>query len=861
VVNSSASSLRRHPFLPSQGSGTRLLQRCFLLLLLVLQVTATLLGQEGVPKDGYKAAQKDAKGIIWAIPKNQRGCLFRFDGRNWSREAAPFPESSRAIANEVFLLSDGTVACFWGWDTCEFAVTHHRGAESRLLAKGHNPLFTPALPYPPLEDSQKGLWFTGYSPEIVYVKADGQVKNYTIQPEYLINPSKPLHNPVHATEDGRGRIWIWSRYRSHSGARIRGALLIDGEEISHINPASEIPEPFFYGIIRKDASHLWLVMEEVGMFETDINTLESKKLPTPEPEGFHYPQTIFSSGSDLYYMGPLPDNRHTLWRYRDGKWVVVLNAVDERGSLPEERTWTRTSQGIILCSYGAPPWYIPDNGTPVRLNWRYRFPLAEATCMYQLPDNSFFALSRRGEVFHGSLLIPPPPEPALRVQDYNILGDCILDSDGDAWTILSEKDKALSHWNGKQWSSYPLPQEFRARPILAVDSQRRVWAFPSVFSMNPSTAFFDSKSEKWIVFPTIENAFESVKTDLPQFPQGHPWGLFCALSGDHQRIAFRWVNKIVYYDGTQWHSWKDREITGKSCYLGAPFFDKEERLCVGIYADVWKLDAQCQWQLAKEEKAPPEYRESRSNPPEECPAVSSDDDSGAYDNKGAYWAIRGQQLYKCLMGNCVKLFADREPHPFIDGRKIRKVWMDRSRNTLFLTEAQNDSGSRSLVRIPTKNLPPQPGLHISVIPTEEAVAKIKLRTQSEAKLLFRWQLDAGPWQWTEKREITTPSLLNGPHAITVEAFNEELESIPKPVIAQFEIKKFTVQQIKAFITRLDDRDFEKRKAAIKALSRQPDDALPALKTARPTANDDQRWWIDAAIQQIERNQRAQGKSL
>jgi hypothetical protein len=39
--------------------------------------------------------------------------------------------------------------------------------------------------------------------------------------------------------------------------------------------------------------------------------------------------------------------------------------------------------------------------------------------------------------------------------------------------------------------------------------------------------------------------------------------------------------------------------------------------------------------------------------------------------------------------------------------------------------------------------------------------------------------------------------------------------------------------------------------AVAALLRQPALALPLLRSAREQADADQRWWIDAAIQQIE----------
>jgi len=45
-----------------------------------------------------------------------------------------------------------------------------------------------------------------------------------------------------------------------------------------------------------------------------------------------------------------------------------------------------------------------------------------------------------------------------------------------------------------------------------------------------------------------------------------------------------------------------------------------------------------------------------------------------------------------------------------------------------------------------------------------------------------------------------------------------------------------------------------------ALALHPESALPVLKATRDSMdNDDQRWWIDAAIQQIEREQSGRQK--
>lgn len=69
--------------------------------------------------------------------------------------------------------------------------------------------------------------------------------------------------------------------------------------------------------------------------------------------------------------------------------------------------------------------------------------------------------------------------------------------------------------------------------------------------------------------------------------------------------------------------------------------------------------------------------------------------------------------------------------------------------------------------------------------------------------------------------------------------------------ANFTVEIDPQAQIQGMIKRLNDPDFTRREAAIVALKRQPAAAMKELKAARNLANEDQRWWIDAALQEIE----------
>ncbi|MGA9777239.1 MAG: HEAT repeat domain-containing protein [Limisphaerales bacterium] len=60
----------------------------------------------------------------------------------------------------------------------------------------------------------------------------------------------------------------------------------------------------------------------------------------------------------------------------------------------------------------------------------------------------------------------------------------------------------------------------------------------------------------------------------------------------------------------------------------------------------------------------------------------------------------------------------------------------------------------------------------------------------------------------------------------------------------------TAGDVKQWIVQLSDADYAKREAAVTALSHHREIALPALREAlEKTTDSDQRWWIQAAIQQ------------
>ena len=124
----------------------------------------------------------------------------------------------------------------------------------------------------------------------------------------------------------------------------------------------------------------------------------------------------------------------------------------------------------------------------------------------------------------------------------------------------------------------------------------------------------------------------------------------------------------------------------------------------------------------------------------------------------------------------------------------------------------------------------------------------------KGKVWFTWRVDGGAWTApTESAETTVNWLANGKHRIEAAALDERLQIDPTPAAAEVAIHVDPQKQLAALIEQLKDPDYSVRDAAVAALVRQPALALPLLQSAREKAGPDQRWWIDAAIQQIKEN--------
>jgi hypothetical protein len=311
--------------------------------------------------------------------------------------------------------------------------------------------------------------------------------------------------------------------------------------------------------------------------------------------------------------------------------------------------------------------------------------------------------------------------------------------------------------------------------------------------------------------------------------------------------------QIHYFDGQRWQSWRRQEVDRSSRpYLDGPaFFDRAGNFAVDIEGTTWEYLVQGGWHSTSFEPGPTDDRNLQSPqplpPPPGCEFGSPE--SIAQDRVGTYWMTYRGQFYHAITGLCLPQSSTEAHQPFIDGRTVKAVFIDPQGNAFLETYLHSNQNIGEYVIVNARQPLPQTRLHASV----DNVGAVKLDFEStvKGKAWFTWRADNDVWAPpAQVGEATLTGLADGKHRIEARAIDERLRIDPTPAVVEVEIHADNQNQIAALIEHLKDQDYSVRDAAVAGLVRQPALALPLLQSAREKAGPDERWWIDAALQQI-----------
>jgi hypothetical protein len=411
----------------------------------------------------------------------------------------------------------------------------------------------------------------------------------------------------------------------------------------------------------------------------------------------------------------------------------------------------------------------------------------------------------------------------------------VASTDGHVWAVR-QATGPIHEWDGKQRVERPLPPHDGVINSLLTDNRNRVWAmgYEQVFLWQPNDA-------QWQRFPNFKSALEQCLQADPQFCLTNCADLQISFSGDGRVVMRETVpdyNSVVYFDGHSWRKWPQKDVPS-----GYPQFDDHGIPVIHADDNVWQFDG-IGWWLSHPDPArvpplPVSYRI-----PEKIQMLASSAWRIVADNDGGFWFTLQGQLFRARAGLRIAVLGRNEA-AFCDDRSVRAAAVDRDGNVFLMTNYGSDC-----VWLPPLRPRPTTAMQTSI---RGDSFQARLEAHGAGKHWFVWRLDDGNWSDpTPQSEITLDFLPNGNHTFEARAIDDFLQVDLGAARKEFSVAVDRKNQVTAEITQLFDQDFAARNRAIIGLAEQPDLALPALKQRRTNATDAERWWIDAAIQEVER---------
>jgi streptogramin lyase len=833
---------------------------------------APSLAAQSWPVDSTQISRvaQDSTGQVWGTSAAMGPSVYRWQGDKWNSVTGEGASGNIT----VFAMTtgpDGGVYCLWAGAEGGNIVTWHKGTVSRTIAR-----FTGDVGGVPniFVDPRKNIWITGGGIQIYRITPEGKAECvYTIEYDHRYDSNLPggghlIFDSVFATADGQGRVWFWAGGPHGGGVpTLNGILILDGKKFElHANfPGPPIKR---YTALEPDgADHMWLAGTRDQLYRVNTKTLIAEVVPEPASNAFRFVQKIFHAGGTTYVLsaeGSMPVMERSgegrigvLWRLQDGEWKRVLNGIDMRPpSLTDPpRSFAVTPAGLWLGAYGTGPWFIPAGpGESVHIDWRHGFSLEDSEGLMALPDGRLLVVAANT----GTMAVKPADllaafQSPCNVQTLNPLRVFVADRQDHLWGFLSGERKVISEWDGKTWSEHALPQNIDPMRFwnYGVDSQDRIWVVPNcqgvVYVLNPRSGDVET-------YPDFSAALQA---QLPNRASFHVRGdrfTVPTFTPDGQ-IGYRdGCAQAHYFNGRTWQSWRAQDIdtARRGGFDGPAFFDRAGHFALNIAGRTWEYTQAEGWRITTYEKGfgTDQERLVPQFPPLPPGCEISNPESVAQDRLGTYWLTSRGQLYRAIPGLCVPQFSPQQRQPFGDSRTIKTVLIDPQGNAFLETYFHSHPNIGEYVIVSARQPLPQTKLRAAV----EATGSVKLQfeTQMKGKVRFTWRIDGGAWTPpTESSETKVNWLANGKHVIEAAALDDRLQIDPTPAAATVTIQVDPQKQVAALIEQLRDPDYSARDAAVAALVRQPALALPLLQSAREGADADQRWWIDAAIQQIE----------
>ncbi len=621
---------------------------------------------------------------------------------------------------------------------------------------------------------------------------------------------------------------------------------------------------------------LWVGTSEYGLLELEAETLRGKQAVVAGHPRFTEMTQVFRFGDSWIGLcnSTTQDRAQAVCKLVGDTWKVL---VDPLGSCVPRNADPRVRRPCLVTERGA--WvgageragvvFVPlDGGEPVRFDWERGLPVPTPSRIVETPEGDLLFISASSDYFvisESELLATKPVESRLDV--LALPSNVFQTADGAIWYASTKRNGriCLSRWEDGDWRPFeqrvgPFVSSQEDPPLAGAcgDRENRIWValsppYDVAYIVTPPLPGEEGNGT-WRPFDHYGDAVLSEGVTRDDFLQ--PWDggetqHFQIARHDDGRVAFKLEDVVYYHDGAKWLTWDDDSVLKVRSYYGEPVFDDAGKLHYKSSYDHWIYDGEGEWadHPDNDDNALPLTPKRRSEVPPYAPRGKPT--SKIMDREGTQWLQYGKAVYRAACGICLPVIAGDEASPFGRHTFIRDVFVAPNGDVLFK--------SHLAVSVLAPGLLPPVETRVVCDPvTPDSVCIDPQSGVMTGAKWHTWRIDGGPWQDAFAGSYTVKGMTEGRHIVEVTAIGPKFALDPTP--ARFEIEiRITGDDIDRWIADLASGDERARYDAIESLARMPH-ALPALRKALETSPPDARWWIEVAIQTIERDATATDSS-
>ncbi|MGV3658935.1 MAG: hypothetical protein ACO1TE_02090 [Prosthecobacter sp.] len=832
---------------------------------------------------GTMSLAADDTGNVWLTLPRGGPALARFGRGKWRVvKPAGFADSLRA--SQLLRLANGRVACLWKdvGRSEAWVLSQHRGEEHSnwcyLELKCEQPRLLP------LADG--GVLITEAGRSVLRIRPDRTVERFELPESLFIAPKKNddgstsdtrVHVQVHAVQDKRGKIWLWSYAMKplEYQWRLRGLVrLEDGsfqpEKLGDIDGATPLS-----AIVPWEAGTLAVAVSGRGLFQFDSVRQSARQIEIQSDELKHI-EKIFRAHGDWHFIttprppetrievsktfsGTMvlhthrfhdPEKRSTaILRFRQKKLEVITWKLDAEAEFGwADRPVVETPEGFWTCAKDSGLLFITqEEGVLARrpFDWRNGLPLPAPRLLAKAGDYLVAADALSSSAIAITAKAPSPLPVPSRVDVVESSSLLLEDTQGGFFGVL--QDGKFHRWKAGHWEKMQGPAHMDAMAgNELVEDGGQAWFIPRADGL---AAVCDLATGEWQEFDSLEQALEArLKPGGRMLPPNYLFpSAIASAAGQDRRIGFlRHTGTLHLFDSGGWRTWRLSDIAGPDARIDAVLrFDAAGALAAPIGSVWWKLDASGQWRRTEESTEGAEPLHDRRGPvvPEGCPVKEVV--TAAYDRLGVCWLTDNQHLlWKCVHGAAVPVLQPGEINPVAQGLSLEQALLDAEGNAFLTVHTRGDDRRYLIVR-------PR-------LPQPESKAGLKEVDADTVRFEFgdaswhAWRVDGGKWSTaTRQKAAALSSLTPGVHELEVMAYNDDLTPAPRPATLKLTIRAADQGDVAKAIAAFNSEDLEACEVAARRLRTQGKPILPLLRDARKPADERARWWLDAVIQHLE----------